>query len=263
MRLSKLLLLSLLLLPASRLAIAAPPQPGMESAFEQRPGAELPRQDIYRDDTGRAVRLDELFARAPLVLVLGYFHCPNLCSVVRADLLQALGASGLAAGRDYSLVAVSIDPTERSTDAAAAKAKDLARFPTPDASANWRFLTGSMKSVQDLADAVGFHDRADPEQKKFAHPVGVIFVTPSGIVSSYLLGIGYQPDDVRRAVERAATGAIAPPASPILLLCYDYNPTTGRYTLAIMKILRLAAAITVVSIAGLVFLTIRRERRRA
>ena len=258
-----LLLLSLLLLPPSRLASAAPPLPLAGIAFEQRPGARLPRQNVYHDDTGRLVRLDELFEGMPLVLVLGYFHCPNLCSVVRADLLKALTTSGLMAGRDYSLVALSIDPSEGSADAAAAKADDLARFPAAGARENWHFLTGNLESVEALANAVGFRDRSDPERKRFAHPVGVIFATPRGAISSYLLGVGYQSADVRLAVTRAMTDAIAPAASPVLLLCFDYDLTTGRYTLAIMKILRLAAAITVVTIAGLAFFAIRRERRRA
>jgi len=209
------------------------------------------------------VRLDELFEGTPLVLVLGYFHCSNLCSIVRGDLLKALGVSGLVAGRDYSLIALSIDPSETSADAAVAKAEDLERFPAPGAPRNWHYLTGTADAVQALADAVGFHDHFDPERKQFAHPAGAVFATPDGLVSSYLLGVGYRPADVRLAVTRATSGGIAPAALPVLLLCYDYDPTTGGYTLAIMKLLRLAAAITVVTIVGILFLAFRRERRRA
>jgi protein SCO1/2 len=265
MKLCNLLLPLLLLLlpPPARLAFAAPAPALAGIAFEQKPGARLPRQDLYRDDTGRMVRLDELFEGMPLVLVLGYFHCRNLCSVVRGDLLKALTASGLVAGRDYSLAALSIDPSEGSNDAAAAKAEDLKRFPAPGAVRNWHFLTGTPESVQDLASAAGFHDRSDPERKTFAHPVGVVFATPGGVISSYLPGVGYRAGDVRLAVMRAMTGSIASPASPILLLCSDFDPTTGRYTLAIMKILRLAAAITVLMAAGIIFFAIRRERHRA
>ena len=112
----------------------------------------------------------------------------------------------MTAGRDYSLVALSIDPSETSADAAAAKADDLQRYPAPGAAQNWHFLTGTADAVQAVADAVGFHDRFDPELKQFAHPVGIVFATPAGIVSSYLLGVGYQPADVRLGVTRAAIG---------------------------------------------------------
>ena len=206
------------------------------------------------------MRLADLFGGKPLILALGYFHCPNLCSVVRADLFDALRASGMTAGRDYALVALSIDPSETSADAAAAKADDLQRYPSPGAEQNWHFLTGTADAVQAVADAVGFHDRFDPELKQFVHPVGIVFATPAGVVSSYLLGVGYQPADVRLGVTRAESGSIAAAALPVLLLCYHYDPTTGRYTLAIMKLLRLAAAITVLTIGGTLFLAFRRDK---
>jgi len=246
--------------PSFAVAASAPDFSGI--AYEQRPGAQIPIQDIFRDDTGRIVRLDDLFEGKPLVLALGYFRCPNLCSVVRADLFEALRASGMMAGRDYALVALSIDPSETRADAAAAKAEDLQRFPAPGAAQNWHFLTGTFDAVQAVANAVGFHERFDPELKQFAHPVGIVFATPAGLVSSYLLGVGRQVADVRRDVTQAAGGSIAAVASSVLLLCYDYNPATERYTLAIMKLLRLAAAITAAALAGALFLALRREKRR-
>jgi protein SCO1 len=253
MRLRNFLLLVVpLLLAAPRLAPAAPDLNGI--AYNQKPGSQLPQQDMFRDDTGGTVRFGDLLEDRPLVLALGYFRCRNLCSVVRAGLLDALHASGLVAGKDYSLVALSIDPSETSSDAAAAKAEDLEQHPAPGAAGNWHFLTGTLEAVQAVAEAVGFGNRFDPQQKTFAHPAGVVFATPAGVVSSYLLGVGYQPADVQLAVMRAKSGSLAPPASPVLLLCFDYDAATGRYTLAIMKLLRLAAIITVAAIASALWL---------
>jgi protein SCO1 len=214
MRLRNYLLLVLpLLLAAPQLAPAAPDLNSI--AYNQKPGSQLPRQDKFRDDTGGTVRFGDLIDERPLVLALGYFRCRNLCSVVRADLLDALNRSGLVAGKDYSFVALSIDPSETSSDAAAAKAEDLQQHPAPGATHNWHFLTGPLESIQAVADAVGFRNRFDPEQKTFAHPAGIVFATPAGVVSSYLLGVGYQPADVRLAVMRAGSGDVAPPASPV------------------------------------------------
>jgi protein SCO1 len=207
MRLRVLILPLLLLVALPLVAASAPDFSGI--AYEQRPGAQIPIQDIFRDDTGRIVRLDDLLEGRPLVLALGYFRCPNLCSVVRGDLFEALRASGMMAGRDYALVALSIDPSETTADAAAAKAEDLQRNPAPGAAQNWHFLTGTFDAVQAVANAVGFHERFDPELKQFAHPVGIVFATPTGAVSSYLLGVGYRPADVRLGVTRAASGSIA------------------------------------------------------
>lgn len=255
------LLIALLLLTPG-FAIAAPASDLRDFAYQQKPGSQLPLHAEFRDETGRSVSLSSLLDGKPLVLALVYFHCPNLCGVVRADLFTALGKTGMTAGRDYTLVALSIDPSETSTDAQTTKADDLSHFGTPGALTGWHFLTGSADAVQSVADAVGFRDRFDPKLKQFLHPAGIVFVTPAGIVSSYLLGVGYKPGDVRLGVTRAKAGTIAAAALPVLLLCFHYDPQTGRYTLAIMKLLRLAGLITVVTVAGTLFLAFRRERRR-
>lgn len=259
----RLILLIAIFLTASRAALAASVPDFSGLSYEQRLGNQLPLEKMFRDEAGRSVQLSEIVSGKPLILALGYFRCPNLCGVVRADLFDALLSSGMTAGQDYALVALSIDPSETSADASTAKMDEMQRYPTPGAEQNWHFLTGTADAVQAVAAAVGFRDRFDPELKQFVHPVGVVFATPRGIVSSYLLGVGYQSSDVQLNVIRAKWGSIAAAALPVLLLCYHYDPTTGRYTLAIMKLLRLAAAITVVVVAGTLFLAFRRDRGSA
>jgi protein SCO1 len=260
MALPFVLLFALLLLIATSVAVASPPDL-RDITYAQRLGNTLPLQTTLRDEQCAAVRISELTHGKPLILALGYFHCPSLCGVVRADLFHALGNSDLVGDRDYALIDVSIDPKETSTDAASAKAQDIARFPAPGAEHGWHFLTGPAAAVQTIADAIGFRDRYEPQLKQFLHPSGIVFITPTGIVSSYLLGVGYQPGDVRLAVTRANRGTVAAAALPILLLCYDYDESTGRYTLAIMKLLRLAGAITVLTVGVTLFLAFRRGGR--
>ena len=113
-------------------------------------------------------------------------------------------------------------------------------------------------SYRRSATSIGFRDRPDLETKQFVHPAGIVFVTSNGIISSYLLGVGYKPLDVRSAILRAGAGKIADGGVPVLLLCFHFNPTTGRYTLEIMKLLRLAAFLTVVTIAATVCFLLRR-----
>lgn len=247
----------LLLLAAPALAAPAPDLRGF--AYQQRPGSRLPLDALFRDETGRSRSLAEVAGGKSLILALVYFHCPNLCGIVRTDLFDALSKTGMTAGRDYTLIALSIDPSETPQDAKAAKADDIARYPLPGAEAAWHFLTGASQNVQAVAEAVGFRDKFDPQLKQFVHPAGIIFATPKGVVSSYLLGVGYAPNDVRLGVTRADLGTVAAAALPVLLLCYHYDPETGRYTLSIMKLLRLAAAITVLAIGGTLYLAFRRE----
>ena len=242
-------------------SVAPAPAPA-DFAYEQKLGATLPDVAL-RDETGRERRIADVLGGKPGILALGYFHCPNLCGLLRADLLHALGQTAMVAGAQYELLAVSIDPAETSADAAAAKRTDVGQFPGRGADTGWRYLTGSAQAVQAVVGAVGFRDRFDPDTKQFLHPSGLVFLTPKGVVSSYLLGIGYAPNDVRLGVTRAATGSIAATALPVLLLCFHFDPTTGRYTLAVLKLLKLAAAITVVTVGGVMLLAFRRERDAA
>jgi len=255
------LVLPLLLLPAH--AHAALPADLNEIAYRQKPGARLPLEATLQDENGRPLRVAELFEGTPLILLLGYFHCPKLCSVARAELLSALRESGLVAGRDYTLAAISIDPSEGAAAASDAKAADVERFATPEAERHWRFLTGDSAALRLLEAAVGYDDRFVEGRGVFAHPVGVVFITSTGVVSNYLLGLGYDANDVRRATARAASGEISPPISPILMLCFDFDPATGRYTLAIMKALRWGASATVVLVVVMAFRAFRKESWRS
>lgn len=219
-------------------------------AWQQRPGAALPLATALRDEAGRDAVLGQAFGGPPVILDLGYYHCPTLCGVVRGDLVAALGASGLAPGRDYRLVLLSIDPAEGPAEAARAKSADLAQAGLKDGS-DWHYLTGSPPSIAAVAETVGFPSRFDAELRQFLHPTGLVVLTGDGRVSSYLLGVGYSGGDLRAAVLRAGAGGVAQASLPILLLCFHFDPATGRYTLAIEKVLRLMAVLTVLTLGGL------------
>ena len=226
-------------------------------AFDQKPGNQLPLDTPFTDAAGRPSSLRALGGK-PLVLAFGYFHCPNLCGVVREDMFAALERTGLAAGPDYQLAFVSIDPNETPADAAKAQADDQARYPA--GGDGWHFLTGPAASIDAVADAAGYRSKFDPALSQFMHPAGLVFATPGGLVSGYLLGVGYSPGDVQAGLSRAGRGEIGQAASPILLMCFHFDPTTGRYTLAIIKVLRIAGVITVLGIGAIVFAAQRHRR---
>ena len=104
----------------------------------------------------------------------------------------------------------------------------------------WHYLTGGADAVRAIEQAVGFRARFDPALRQFLHPAGLVILTSRGVVSSYLLGVGYRPGDLRAAVTRAGEGGVAKAALPVLLLCFHFDPTTGRYTLAVTRLLQLA-----------------------
>jgi protein SCO1/2 len=243
-------------------AAADPSSPAFDPSrfsYLERPGTGLPGQTLLLDSDERPVSLGDLSRERPLILVPAYFHCANLCGVVRASLLGALRRTELQAGRDYILAVLSIDPHETSADAREAKMADLSAFGSAGAERHWHYLTGSSENIKAVTDAIGFRHRFDPQSKEFVHPAGIVFVTGSGIVSNYLLGVGYTPTDLRSAVRQAGSGRIAAAVSSLLLICFHFDPTTGRYSLEILKSFRLAALLAVLTLAVMLFLLFRRE----
>ena len=236
---------------------AAPDLDGI--GYTQRLGEQVPPALTLRDEAGRATTLANLIDHKPTLLMLGYFACPALCGVVRDDAFQALSESGLRLPRDYSLVFVSIDPAERPRDAASAKAADLARYPLPGALNGWHFATADAGSIGRIEQAVGYHSRYDVSLKQFLHPAGLAVLTPDATVSGYLLGVGYQPAAVVAALAQARAGTIGQRSPAILLLCFHYDPSTGRYSLAILKVLRLMGGLTLVLVLALLVLLHRRR----
>ncbi|HEX3915158.1 MAG TPA: hypothetical protein VHW71_16785 [Steroidobacteraceae bacterium] len=241
---------------------AAPSFDPSQLAYHERLGQRIPVDVGFQDADGRAVQLGRLARGLPLVLIPAYFRCTNLCGVVRASFFGALRSTGLRAGRDFALAVLSIDPSETGSDARAARAADAASFETVVAGRGGDYLTGSPSAIDAVMQAVGFRYRFDAGTRQFVHPAGVVFVTPDGVVSSYLLGVGFRPAQVRSALRRAAGGGIGPEDSPLLLLCFHFDEATGRYSLEVMKLVRLAAILTVIVIAGTLLLLRRRTGRR-
>jgi len=219
--------------------------------FKQHPGAQLPLGAVFRDSTGRAIRLGEVLRDKPVVLVMEYLRCRSLCSYVLRDTIRGLAGTPLVAGRDYDLVAISVDPRDTPGDALHARTEYLATAATHSAGAH--FLVGKPSDIHAVADAVGFPFRYDPQIDQYAHPAGITVVAPGGVISRYILGLGYRPLDLRLALTEASRGTVSTPVTDLLLLCYCYDPATGRYGLAINTILRIAGLATVLGLAFWVF----------
>lgn len=222
---------------------STPPAAGADLAFDQRINAALPANLRLRDAQGNAVRLGDYFGKVPIVLVLGYYHCPNLCSTLLDGVVEGLTLAQLPPS-EYRLVAVSIDPREGPADAARRKAAYASLLGDMHTS----FLTGSREATAALAKTVGFHYRWDAEQGQYMHPSGFAIVTPQGRISRYFLGVRFEPKDLHDAVELAADGRAASPVQRLLLLCSHYDPAKG-HSGAVMAALRFFCLLLLVGLA--------------
>jgi protein SCO1/2 len=264
-------LLAILLALAPSLAAAQlgppPPPPAtpgvlQEIGFDQHLGDKIPLDLGFRDETGKDVRLGDYFGTRPVVLSLVYYKCPMLCTVSLNGLAGALEVLSFVPGQEFEVVTVSFDPKETPELAAAKKKAYLARYKRKEAHAGWHFLTGPKESVDALTHAVGFRYVWDEPTKQFAHPAGVLVLTPEARISHYLFGVEYAPKDLRLALVAAAGGRIGNPVDQLLLYCYQYDPMTGRYSAQVLRLLRVLGALTVLAIVGFI-LTANRKRRPA
>jgi len=199
-------------------------------AFTPHPGAALPLDTPLVDEDGKAVRFGQFFGGKPVVLVLDYLTCKTLCGATLGNLAHALDALPDDAGRDFAVVAVSIDPRDTPEAARDAKARDLRDYHHAGAAAGWHFLTGPAPATRAIADAVGFPYRYDAALDQYAHPAGVIIASPDGTIARYLEGVAYRPEELREGLADAARGRSSGVLKHLLLLCYGYDPQIGRYT---------------------------------
>ena len=232
--------------------------------IDQKLDAQVPLDLVFRDDTGATVRLGDYFTgQRPVILALVYYRCPMLCTMVLNDLTRTLVAMrGGNMGQDFDVVTVSFDPTETPQLAAAKKAEYVRAYRRPGAEKAWHFLTGEQASIAKLTDAVGFRYAWDENNKQFAHASGIMVLTPKGRVARYFYGVDYSPRDLRLSLTEASEGKIGTPVDQVLLYCFHYDPSSGRYSLFITRLLRVAAVITLVVLGSSVYLMSRSNRRQ-
>lgn len=246
----------------SMVAATDMPGPLREVGYDQRLGQQVPPDLAFRDEAGRSVRLGDYFGKRPLILVLAYYECPMLCDLVLQGVVSTLKPLAFNAGDEFDVVVASIDPGETPAMAAETKRALLTRYGRAGREDGFHLLTGPQASIDGLTRTVGFRYVYEKERDEYAHPAGLVILTPSGKVSRYLFGIDFPPKDVRLGLIESAEGRIGSVVDQVLLYCFHYDPVIGRYSAATMNILRLAAAATVIGLALLIVLLRRRESQQ-
>ncbi len=238
------------------------PAPMREIGFDQNLDHQLPLDAAFVDSEGHAVHLGDYFGKVPVVLAFAYYNCTMLCTQVMNDMASTFDVLGLQPGKDYQALTISFDPTEKPPLAAAKKAETLTRFHQPGAAESWHFLTGDEPTIERVTKAAGFRYVWDKATNQYAHPTGIIVLTPQGKIARYLFGIEYGPRDLRFALIDASSGHIGSVVDSVLLACFHYDPTTGRYGLAIFNTMRIAGAATVLVIVGGIVFMLKQEKQR-
>jgi protein SCO1/2 len=241
--------------------VRAPPDLLKRVGFDQDLGARAPMDGKFRDAHGQPASLRGLAQGKPILLVPGYFHCANLCGIVRAGVANAVKASGFVPGRQFNVVLVSIDPRDTPKSALATKRNDA--FAHPDAHVQqWHYLTGPEATSAALMRSIGFRYFYDSRNGQFDHAAGVVLLTPDGKVSQYLFGVKFPARTLRLGLVHASDHRIGNLVDQFLLLCCRYDASTGRYTLVIHRVMQGLGIATALLLAGFLLVLRRMERRR-
>ena len=237
-------------------------KPGLlkQVGIDQRLNQQVPLDLVFNDESGREVSLGTFFGKRPVILAMVYYECPMLCTQVLNGLVSTLGVMTFDVGREFDVVAVSINPRETPALAAQKKQVYLDRYKRPQSAAGWHFLTGREENIRQLAAAVGFRYAFDPQLQQYAHGAGVEILTPKGIISKYFYGIEFSARDVRFGVIEASDEHIGTPIDDVLLLCYHYDPSTGKYGATAIGAIRIGAVATMLGLGTFMFVSLRRER---
>jgi protein SCO1 len=232
-----------------------------EIKFDQRLNTTISLDLHFRDENGRDVRLAEYFSKKPVILVLGYYGCPMLCTLVLNGMVEGLQDLRWSIGKEYDAIFVSIDPHETPSLASAKKRSYLKRYGRDTAETGWHFLTGDPDSIQRLADEVGFRYAYDSASKQYAHPSGLVVLTPDGKISRYLFGVTFSPRELYTSLNEASSRKIGARIQDLILLCFHYRPITGRYGDIIMISVRTLGVATLLGLPALIVTMARKQSR--
>ena len=239
--------------------------PGLEFVgIEQHLNAEVPGDLEFRDELGNPVKLGDYFGHGrPVILNLGYYQCPMLCSELLAGLVGSMKALTLQLGQDFDVVTLSFDPRETTEMAAAKKLDIMKRYGRANAASGWHFLTGRADQIKILTDAVGFQYQFDPKTGQYAHATAIVLLTPDRHIAEYFYGVEFSPRDLRLGLVQAGQGKIGNITDTVLLYCYHYDPRAGKYGAVVSNVLKIGGLATILILGTFVFVMYRADRSAA
>jgi protein SCO1/2 len=232
--------------------------------FRPELNAQMPLDTAFTDETGQSVQLGRYFhQQKPVLLAFVYYGCPMLCTQLEQGVVGSLRMLSFNPGRDYEVVFVSFDERDTSEMAAAKKSTALDHFRRKETAAGWHFLSGSKESIATVTNAANFHFNFDAKNNLFAHASGIMLLTPDGRISRYFYGVEFPGRDLRLGLVDASQGRIGTPVDKMLLFCFQYDPSTARYSATILGIMRILAVGTVAGLLLMILIFRKRDLRAA
>ena len=233
-------------------------------AFRPELNGQVPLDTAFRDESGKSVQLGQYFhQQKPVLLAFVYYGCPMLCTQLEQGVVGSLRMLSFSPGRDYEVVVVSFDERDTPEMAAAKKNTAMDHFRRKETAAGWHFLSGSRESIAAVTNSANFHFNFDAKNNLFAHASGIMLLTPEGRISRYFYGVEFPGRDLRLGLVDASQGKIGTPVDKMLLFCFQYDPSTARYSATILGIMRVLALMTIAGLLLMIVIYRQRDKRAA
>lgn len=239
--------------PPKPAPLGSQPPPPSSADVDEKLGQQIPLDLTFTDEQGRTVQLGDFFdGRRPVVLQIGYYNCPQLCTIILNGMTDALRELDRAPGDRYMVVCVSIDPSETPELARLKKEAYLSLLGKPDAAGGWYFLTGEEDQIEKLAASVGYVYEYMPNVGEYQHPAVLVIASPDGMISRYLYGLVYDSRTLWLSLAEAGEGRTMTTLERLILTCFRFDPDTGQYTWQALRLMQIGAVLTLLTLGGII-----------
>lgn len=251
--------------PAATRDVGTPniPDELLDVGVDEKLDAELPRDAIFKDETGKAVQLGDLIDdKKPTMLILAYHSCPVLCGLIQNAVLDGLKEIAWSIGREFNVITLSVDPRDTVSLAAEKRTAMIGAYGRPEADKGWHFLVGDDQNIHRVANAIGWKYHYDERQGQYAHPSAVTLIKPGGRVARYLYGLEFNPTDLKLGLLEASEGKSIGTIDRVILYCYHYDPQDRKYTVVAMHVMQVGGGVTLVAMSAFLGVLWLAERRK-
>ncbi|AIE85701.1 SCO family protein [Fimbriimonas ginsengisoli] len=231
--------------------------------IDQSLGAQVPLDASFLDRTGKTVAFGDLLAGKPALVLPIFYKCKGICGLELQGAIAAIkGLKQSRLGRDFNVIVLSIHPKETPDLAQGKYASTIDEVALPGTEGGWRFLVGDWANIHKVTDTLGFKYTYNEAKDAIDHPSGVMFVTPQGVVSSYIYGAVYTPEQFERNFAIAGHSKVGAKAQEIFFGCIHLDPLTGKRSLVVQNVIKVAGAATVLTLGLSIFVLSGKARFR-
>jgi len=225
-------------------------------------GHQLDLSILVTKENGEEVPLSTFFNDGkPIMLSFVYYNCPGLCSLHLNGVLDGMNELDWVAGKEFRYLTVSFDARETPDLAREKKKNYLKNYKHEPVENGWHFLTAKQEELDKLTSALGFKYKWDEASKEWAHSSALIFISPKGLVTRYLHGVIFEPDQLKLALNEAVSGTIGTVVDKLVWYCFRYDPKQSKYVIYAFRLVQIGGGLIVLILALILIPFWRRERK--